>query len=163
MACEYQLPERPRNYFTPGGTPGEEVPLIFGINTGMWWADEGGDTGSFDVVIDELAMYPLTSDVGDAVASKPKVSAPKEFALQQCYPNPFNPSTTIEYSLAKAGHVQLIVYDLLGNQVAMPVNAIAASGRHVVTFDGSDLASGIYVYSLRQNGQVINKKMMLMK
>jgi len=163
MACEFQLSEKPRNYFTPEGAPGEEVPLIFGINVGMWWADEGGDTGFFDIVCDEFGMYPITGDVGSGVAGKPKKSGPKRFALQQCYPNPFNPSTTIEYTLAEPGFVQLIIYDLLGKQVAMPVNALAASGRHVVSFDGSGLSSGIYVYSLHHKGQIINRKMMLMK
>ncbi len=67
-----------------------------------------------------------------------------EYALEQNYPNPFNPATTIRYQLPEAGHVTLIVYDLLGREVATLINEIKEAGYYTATFDGSKLSSGIY-------------------
>jgi len=76
-------------------------------------------------------------------------SLPKAFALQQNYPNPFNPSTTIEYELPKASEVRLSVYDMLGREVSVLVNERMDAGVHEVKFDGSNLASGVYLYRLQ--------------
>jgi predicted GH43/DUF377 family glycosyl hydrolase len=75
--------------------------------------------------------------------------APESFALHQNYPNPFNPVTTIEYQLPRAARVSLVVYDLLGREVARLVDGTEESGFKSVTFDASSLASGIYLYRLR--------------
>lgn len=91
------------------------------------------------------------------------VEAPVTYELAQNYPNPFNPTTTISYSLAKAGHVELTVFDLLGEQVASLTNEIQEAGVHNVTFDASNLTSGVYFYTLRTEGQTFTNKMMLMK
>jgi len=76
-------------------------------------------------------------------------SLPKAFALGQNYPNPFNPSTTIEYELPKASEVRLSVYDMLGREVSVLVNERMDAGVHEVKFDGSNLASGVYLYRLQ--------------
>ena len=68
--------------------------------------------------------------------------------LAQNYPNPFNPTTVVSYQLPDAGTVRLVVYDMLGREVAVLVNGRMNEGTHEVTFDGSGLASGIYVYRL---------------
>jgi hypothetical protein len=91
------------------------------------------------------------------------VVAPVEFTLYQNYPNPFNPATTINYSIPEAGNVEIIVYDILGNEVATLVNEAKASGNYAITFNASSLASGIYIYTLRTNNFVQTKKMILMK
>ncbi len=88
---------------------------------------------------------------------------PAHFALYQNYPNPFNPATTISYSLAKAGRVSLVVYDILGRKVAVLVDSRRAAGEHSVRFDASRLASGLYIYRLEAGDNVISKKMMLIK
>jgi len=90
-------------------------------------------------------------------------SMPVDFKLYQNYPNPFNPTTNITYALPKSGNVQLKVYDILGNEVAALVNGTKDAGFHTVSFDASNLASGIYIYSLKSEGININQKMLLMK
>ncbi len=73
---------------------------------------------------------------------------PSAFSLSQNYPNPFNPFTTIRYELAKDAHVKLNVYDVLGREVNNLVSGEHPAGIHEVTFDGSNLSSGIYYYRL---------------
>ncbi len=86
-----------------------------------------------------------------------------DYSLFQNYPNPFNPSTTIKYALPKAGNVVLKVYDVLGKEVASLVNNHQESGRYSVSFDGSNLASGMYFYKLTSDSFTEIKKMMLVK
>ena len=88
---------------------------------------------------------------------------PKEFALEQNYPNPFNPGTMIRYSLPENTKVRLVIYDILGKQVAELVNGEQAAGYHDVKFDGSSLASGIYFYRLTTDKFTKINKMMLLK
>jgi hypothetical protein len=88
---------------------------------------------------------------------------PQGFKLQQNYPNPFNPSTTISYSIAKAGNVTLKVYNMLGQEVASLVNGYQAANSYNVNFNASNLSSGIYLYELRSGSNVITKSMVLMK
>jgi hypothetical protein len=88
---------------------------------------------------------------------------PFSYTLRQNYPNPFNPITKIEFSLAKSGETSLIIYDILGRKVITLVNENLERGNHSVTFDGFNLASGVYVYVLRSKNVVLHKKMMLLK
>jgi len=85
------------------------------------------------------------------------------FKLAQNYPNPFNPSTTINYTIQKKGTVKLTVYNLLGKVVATLIDESKSAGSHTVTFDGSELTSGIYFYRLESGSQVQVKKMTLLK
>ncbi|NWF51080.1 MAG: M28 family peptidase [Ignavibacteriaceae bacterium] len=86
-----------------------------------------------------------------------------EFELSQNYPNPFNPSTTIAFVIANTEFVELMVYDVLGNEVARLVNEQKEAGRYEVVFDASKLASGMYVYTLKAGDFVSTKKLLLMK
>lgn len=88
---------------------------------------------------------------------------PATFELMQNYPNPFNPETTINYSLNKAGMVRLNVYDVLGREVKSLVNVNQMPGRYSVKFDGSNLSSGIYFYSISTGNSILTKKMILIK
>jgi len=92
-----------------------------------------------------------------------EVTTPLEYALEQNYPNPFNPSTSIKYSIPEGGLVTLDVYNLLGEKVGTLVNGIQEAGRYEINFDASNLASGIYVYSLKSGSFTSVKKMLLMK
>jgi hypothetical protein len=85
------------------------------------------------------------------------------FALSQNYPNPFNPSTSISYTLPEAGMTTLKVYDMLGREVATLVNGVVSQGTHSVTFNASNLGSGVYMYELRSGNTRITNKMTLMK
>jgi hypothetical protein len=86
-----------------------------------------------------------------------------DFQLEQNYPNPFNPSTIIKFSLNKSDNVRLVVSDMLGREVATLIDEVRSAGNHAVTFNASDLASGVYLYSLVSGDQKITKKMLLMK
>ncbi|MDT3695031.1 MAG: PQQ-binding-like beta-propeller repeat protein [Ignavibacterium sp.] len=85
------------------------------------------------------------------------------YFLSQNYPNPFNPTTTISYQIKKGGLVQLKVYDVLGKEVATLVKEEQTQGNHSVKFNGSNLPSGMYVYSLHINNFIRNRKMILLK
>ena len=88
---------------------------------------------------------------------------PKEFALYNNYPNPFNPTTTIEYSIKQDGLVSLKVYDVLGNEVVSLVNENKVAGNYSVQFDASNLPSGIYIYRLTSGQFTSSKKLILLK
>ncbi|WKZ69062.1 MAG: T9SS type A sorting domain-containing protein [Melioribacteraceae bacterium] len=88
---------------------------------------------------------------------------PTEFALYQNYPNPFNPSTRIKYQVANTAKVNLIVYDILGREIATLVNEIKPVGTHEVEFDASELPSGIFFYRLQSGDFTQTKKMMVIK
>lgn len=88
---------------------------------------------------------------------------PEVFQLHPAAPNPFNPSTQIAYALVETGPVQLKVYDMLGHEVATLVDGLREAGNHVATFDGRDLASGVYLYTLRSAGHMETHKMVLAK
>jgi hypothetical protein len=87
----------------------------------------------------------------------------EEFALNGVYPNPFNPTTTLSYALPEAAKVTLNVYDVSGRLVAEVVNGWRNAGVHDVLFDGSGLASGIYVFTLTAGDYNTTGKMVLMK
>jgi len=92
-----------------------------------------------------------------------KGSTPNKYSLKQNYPNPFNPSTTIEYSVPVAGHITLDVFNTLGQNVATLYDGMQKAGSYKATFDGSTLASGIYVYQLKSEKITLTKKFVLMK
>ncbi|KAA0244619.1 MAG: T9SS C-terminal target domain-containing protein, partial [Chlorobiota bacterium] len=85
------------------------------------------------------------------------------YELSQNYPNPFNPTTTISYSIKTSGEVSLKVYDMLGTEVASLVNENQEAGNYSVTFNASNLPSGIYVYALTSGNFVDTKKLILLK
>lgn len=89
---------------------------------------------------------------------------PNEFYLSQNYPNPFNPSTTINFGLNKEAEVSLKIYDILGREIATLIrNEVKSAGTYKVVFDASVMASGTYIYKLTANGQIVSKKMLLVK
>jgi hypothetical protein len=86
------------------------------------------------------------------------------FELNQNYPNPFNPQTSISYSLPRASTVALKVYDILGREVVSLINNERESeGIHKVTFDATNLPSGVYFYRLQAEDYVETKSMVLIK
>lgn len=89
---------------------------------------------------------------------------PSSFALSQNYPNPFNPSTSIKFDVSYLSFITLKVYDITGREVKTIISDIMNPGKYNVTFDASELPSGIYLYSLRADGITIStKKMILIK
>lgn len=90
-------------------------------------------------------------------------TAPTEFALKQNFPNPFNPSTQIKFSVPQTSNVKVLVTDLLGREVVTLVNDNLAAGNYSVNFNASELSSGIYFYTLITDNFKQSKKMILMK
>jgi hypothetical protein len=101
--------------------------------------------------------------LGKEVAETDEETVVSNYLLFQNTPNPFNPTTTIAFALAEQGFTTLKVYDLLGREVATLVSGALDAGNHVVTFDASRSASGVYVYRLESNGFTAVKKMVVAK
>ncbi len=90
-------------------------------------------------------------------------TAPQKYELSQNYPNPFNPATKINYSVPVQGMVKLSVFNSAGQLVDVLVNEVQASGAYSVSFNGSNLASGVYLYRMETEGFVQTRKMILVK
>ena len=90
-------------------------------------------------------------------------SVPSEYTLEQNYPNPFNPATTISYSIPKESQVSLVIFDIMGRQVAELVNSKQSAGSYNIQFDASSVASGTYFYKLTAGEFISVKKMVLLK
>ena len=88
---------------------------------------------------------------------------PVNFELSQNYPNPFNPTTRINYAITTSSQVTLKVYNILGQQVAVLVNGYKNAGNYQLTWDASNLPSGVYIYRIEAGAQVMSKKMTLLK
>ena len=85
------------------------------------------------------------------------------FSLEQNYPNPFNPVTAIKYTVPKQNLVKLVVYDIIGREVVTLVNEVKQPGNYSVSFDASNLASGVYFYRMAAGDFTDVKKMVLIK
>ena len=91
------------------------------------------------------------------------ITRPEAYSLHQNYPNPFNPTTTIQFSLEKAGKTVLEVYDILGRKVTTLVNQQMKAGAHIINWNARNYASGVYFYRLQSGDFARVKKMMLVK
>jgi hypothetical protein len=88
---------------------------------------------------------------------------PHVFNLAQNYPNPFNPVTTIQYRLPEKTQVSIKIYNMLGEKISEPVNDVQDAGSYSIKFDGSNLASGIYLYRIDTANYTKVRKMVLIK
>jgi hypothetical protein len=124
----------------------------------------GGSTTNWDET-DSTFKAVLLQYIDEPVAVDEEngSSVPNEFSLDQNYPNPFNPTTNIVFSVQREGYVNLSVYDVLGQKVAVLIDGMKEAGSYNVQFDASNLSSGLYFYRLESNQQMITKKMMLLR
>lgn len=88
---------------------------------------------------------------------------PKSYSLEQNYPNPFNPSTNIHFSIPEEGFVSLKLFNILGQKIVTLVNEVKRAGKYEITFDASQLTSGIYFYSLNAGNYIQTKKLILLR
>jgi hypothetical protein len=109
-------------------------------------------------------LWGFKTQIKDAVEEGGQAQI-KEYSLVQNYPNPFNPSTQVKYSTAKDGMVKLSIFDVLGREVAVLVNGFQKAGSYTAELNAGklNLASGIYLYTLKTEGFVSTKKMLLVK
>lgn len=136
-----------------GGFPLGDLYHWFSSNYTSWAAQEAAENA-------QITTW-LVNGTPDGVEEQPEI--PAEFELGQNYPNPFNPTTTIEYSVSKAGSLSLKVYNVLGKEVAALYSGTRQPGNYSATFDGHGLASGVYFYRLESRTSSITKKLVLMK
>ena len=122
----------------------------------------GGDTAYVACFNVDSAGVEMFANVVTSIEPVNNV-VPSSYALSQNFPNPFNPSTEIQFTIAKAGFTTLRVFDILGRNVATLVNENVNPGTFRVKFDGTNLASGTYIYTLTSGSARITKKFMLMK
>ncbi len=110
-----------------------------------------GDAGKIIYLSGVVGVEPVNSQV------------PSKFKLEQNYPNPFNPQTNINFSLPKNSNVKLRIYNTTGKMITELINENKMAGNYSVTFDGTDLSSGVYFYSLETDNFRETKSMMLVK
>lgn len=110
--------------------------------------------------IDDIS---LNGTEGQFTTIDTAADTPASVSLNQNYPNPFNPATSIQFDLPQNQRVKLAVYDMLGREVAVLADGMRQAGFHEVSFNASDMASGIYIYSLETNSKRITRKMTLIK
>lgn len=97
------------------------------------------------------------------ISNSKVISKPENFLLEQNFPNPFNPTTKINYSVPNNDQVKIIIYDLLGNEVKVLVDGNRTAGIYEVDFDATDLASGTYIYKMIASNFIETKKMTIIK
>jgi photosystem II stability/assembly factor-like uncharacterized protein len=155
---------------------GTDYGVMVSTNLGQSWAIMGGGLPS-NVPIHDLTIHPPTAQIfawthgrsAFKTTLEPIYIIPYQtniaegYKLYQNYPNPFNPTTNIKYQITDNSFISLKVFDILGKEVATLVNKKLNSGTYEVTFDGSNLSSGIYFYKLKTDKFVESKKMILIK
>lgn len=139
--------------FTAPATAGN-VTLFANGNSVNFNGSSSGDSWNF--ADDKIISVSSATDLKDE-------NKPSQFVLEQNFPNPFNPVTKISYQVKEEGLVQLKIYNLVGSEVALLVNEVKEQGYYSVSYDASNLPSGVYIYSLQVNEFVQNKKMTLLK
>jgi photosystem II stability/assembly factor-like uncharacterized protein len=148
--------------------------MIFSLDTGFTWTEIPtlNNLSIYELVFtDTLTGYGVGSEGAIIKYKYPnttpyieqKQSLPPKFILFQNYPNPFNPVTTLKYSIPLNSHVQLVVYDPLGNKVAILEDAYKQKGSHETIWNSGDFPSGIYYYQLKVGSYTDTKKMILLK
>ncbi|UCG53352.1 MAG: T9SS type A sorting domain-containing protein [Candidatus Latescibacterota bacterium] len=162
----------PDNNFTP---PSPQCRGLY-FDGEYFWSAESGDTPGWIYKFDysgkpiEEWVEPafsgwgtaLIEDPGTGISPKP-LSADIAFGLKGNYPNPFNPTTTIHFTLPRAGFAELTVYDVTGRRIRTLISTFMEAGVHKVPWDAAGLASGVYWALLRAGGRTATHKMWLLK
>lgn len=117
----------------------------------------GGTSGSWNWGMKQVKIYTVTGTIQNTTIQ------PDSYSLGQNFPNPFNPVTSIVYSLRETSSVQLQVFDMSGKIIRSLVNSLQNRGEYKVDFDANKLASGIYYYTLRTKDFTETKSMVLIK
>jgi hypothetical protein len=124
----------------------------------LHWTDE------IDTYDPETGLSAIKSAYTNATtAVNTEKSTPENFTLSQNYPNPFNPVTNIAFSLKKKSHVELKVYNQIGQEVVTLVNETRDAGSYDLTWDASVMPTGLYFYTLNAGDVTLTRKMMLIK
>ena len=150
----WQLLTIPMTY-SGSGNPSTSASIQFTIS-GTGNPTPADMIGSY-FLLDDVALSPPTS------VRERSGAIPGEYSLERNYPNPFNPSTNIQFSVPEQSFVRLTVFNLLGEEVATLVNEELRAGKYSADWNAAGFPSSVYVYALSANGRVFTKKMMLTK
>jgi hypothetical protein len=130
------------------------------------WDEEGNlySVSYYGWTVEKWHTDNLPVAIVTGVKGRAESTPPEEYDLAQNFPNPFNPSTVITYSLPRAEPVRLVVYNLLGQEVRTLVDGVRPAGSHTVRWDGTDnhglrVAAGVYLYRLYAGSQTLTRKM----
>lgn len=138
-----------------GSYGGDYIGISSGNNNvwPFWFDDKSGTMQAYvaKVTLDPVGISGNNNEI------------PDNYVLKQNFPNPFNPKTIIDFSVPNTGNVKLVLFDISGKLVDELVNEYVQPGNYRYEFDGSNMASGIYLYSLTAEGINITKKMILVK
>jgi len=158
--------------------------IVMGTYGTAYYTSDGGTTwinknlgGSIDDIFGSYLIngnvYAVTlltsgifknSNVFTNINPQRQINLPNEFILYQNFPNPFNSSTAITFDLPQSGYTQLLVYDLTGRLIDIPLSTQLCAGNYHLTWNGEKLSSGVYLYQLRINGKIFgSRKMLLLK
>ncbi|MBU0517344.1 right-handed parallel beta-helix repeat-containing protein [bacterium] len=154
-------------YPVPGAWPAGEYDMYAFVGP-IWQYDWAQDHFHFEKLPNGDGaggnVYPVLGAPNpfDEIITNSTIT-PSDHTIVSCYPNPFNPVTTIRYHLPEFRQVNIRVYDIQGRRVAKLVDGCREAGYHEVTFDASDLASGVYLYTLQTGDYQATGKMVLMK
>ena len=148
----------------------------YSLDGGLSWTDFAGMTGKQALACDFVsnnrgwagafnneAMGGMYRYDGQVMGIDEGISIPSVVSLENNYPNPFNPSTKISFALKAEANVNLSVFDVSGRKVSELISLKMAKGEHSVDFNASNLAAGVYYYSINANGFTVTKKMVLAK
>jgi hypothetical protein len=142
-----------------GGMTGGDPIMVFSISVYNLMLFAAGDfSNAGGTTVNNIARWSTPTGIvpiGNNV--------PNEFSLHQNYPNPFNPATRIKFDIPVGGLTKLRIYDNLGKTVSEPLNEQLAKGSYEITFDASNLSSGIYYYELSSGSYRKTMKMILAK
>lgn len=122
----------------------------------------GSELALGSLFLDTDGWQRLLGSGSQATQSIESSEVPTMYSVS-AYPNPFNPTTQIRFSIPESGSVQLSVYDILGREVAIIMNGILTAGEHQATFDATNLSSGVYLYTLRAGNTVLTGKLLLVR
>jgi hypothetical protein len=175
------VPETPIDfcewYFTPqdqGGAGKTKSNATFSLDIGFDRRDIAYFDGTLDLKFQQTSEAFTGADgslpagdlnwwTGIVGVEREEGTVPETFSLEQNYPNPFNPATKIVYNIPTESKVKIEVFDILGRLVNTLVNETQIAGKYTVDFEASELSSGVYVYQLTTQNQILSKKMLLLK
>lgn len=141
------------NVVVCGATESTDFPVLNAYQSSL--SGNGSNADAFFIHLNANGLFSKQAEQTETI--------PVSLALDQNYPNPFNPSTTIRYALTESRPVKLMVYDVLGHEVATLADEVQNAGVHAVVFRPEGLGSGLYTYVLIVEGQRSSRTMLLLK
>lgn len=148
--------------------------IIHTSNSGTTWQSQTSGTtqilngvsfanSNLGIAVGDLGTILRTTNGGTSGIKNISNEIPEQFSIQQNYPNPFNPETNIKFNVAKLSKVNIVVYDVMGREIAVIVNERLNAGTYEISFDAVQYPSGVYYYRLTADSFSETKKMILIK